>query len=218
MKAIFRFIIAVLLLPYVLAIVYIWWPPSSTLMLSRIANREKVERAWVPLSAISPNLIAAVVSSEDSAFCNHFGFDFNSIEKAMEKSKATGKPLRGASTISQQTAKNLFLWNDRSWIRKAMEVPLTLWIELLWPKKRILEVYLNVAEWGESTFGAETAAKRYFGTHARNLSLHQAALLAGSLPNPQRRAASSPGFGQVMNSMAIEQRVLKRRPDLSCLK
>jgi len=203
-------------LPFLLPFFYFIVPPPSTLMLARWFSLQPVERDWMPISQLSPHLIAAVVSAEDGAFCDHFGFDFKQMEKSMARAKSIGA-ARGASTISQQTAKNLFLWNGRSWVRKALEAPLTLWLELVWSKQRILEAYLNIAEWGDGIFGAEAAARHYFGVSAHDLSSRQAALLAAALPNPVRRSAASPGMGQLLYGLRIEQRMNSARPDLSCI-
>jgi monofunctional glycosyltransferase len=207
----------ILLLPYALTAVYIIVPPVSTLMLADLASLNMPKRYWVPLERISPNLVSAVVSSEDSAFCSHFGFDFNQIQKSIDKA-IDGKNFSGASTITQQTVKNLFLWNGRSWIRKMLEAPLTVWMELLWSKRRILEVYLNIAEWGPHIYGAEAAAKYHFASSASELSRQRASLLAAALPDPLTRSASHPGDGLRALALGLELRLAGSAPDLSCLK
>lgn len=207
----------ILLLPYGLALLYIVIPPPSTLMLADIAAFTLPKRTWIPLNRISPNLIAAVLAAEDSAFCDHFGFDFKAIEKSVDKAM-DGKRYGGASTLTQQTAKNLFLWNGRSWVRKLLEAPLTVWLEIVMSKRRIMEIYLNIAEWGPGVYGAEAAAKYHFGTTAANLSVAQSALLASALPNPVKRSASRPGAGQLITAGIIARRVLSRSPSLACLK
>ena len=146
---------------------------------------------WVPLSDISPHLLQAVVAAEDQKFLSHHGFDLQAIEKALDYN-SKGKRIRGASTISQQTAKNVFLWTGRSWLRKGLETGLTVLLESVWGKPRILEVYLNSIEFGPGVYGAEAAAKRYFGTSAAKLSRSQAALLAAVLPNPHRFSVQKP--------------------------
>jgi monofunctional biosynthetic peptidoglycan transglycosylase len=138
----------------------------------------------VSYPAIAPALVAAVMTSEDEGFCTHDGFDLGAIREAWRDYGVSGR-LRGASTISQQTAKNLFLWPDHSFIRKAIEAYLTVWIELLWPKRRILEVYLNVIEWGPGIYGADEASRAYFAHPASSLTRREAALLAAVLPNPR---------------------------------
>jgi monofunctional biosynthetic peptidoglycan transglycosylase len=146
---------------------------------------------WVDLDHISPNLPLAVVASEDQKFPEHWGFDVEAIEKAYSLNKHSHR-IHGASTISQQVAKNLFLWSGRSYFRKAMEAGLTVLIEGFWPKRRILEVYLNIVEFGPGTYGAEAAAQRFFHTDAARLSRADAAVLAAVLPNPERFAAAAP--------------------------
>jgi monofunctional biosynthetic peptidoglycan transglycosylase len=146
---------------------------------------------WVPLSDISVHLMQAVVAAEDQKFLSHHGFDLRAIEKALDYN-SKGKKIRGASTISQQTAKNVFLWTGRSWLRKGLETGLTVLLETVWGKPRILEVYLNSIEFGPGVYGAEAAAKRYFGTSASKLSRSQAALLAAVLPNPHRFSVQKP--------------------------
>jgi monofunctional biosynthetic peptidoglycan transglycosylase len=150
-----------------------------------------VEYRWVDWNAISPHAGMAVIASEDQRFAEHWGFDLDSIQEAIEERESGGR-LRGASTISQQVAKNLFLWSGRSWIRKGLEAYFTVLIELLWPKQRILEVYLNIAQFGDRTFGVDAAARRFFAKRASALSAHEAALLAAVLPNPVRMRADDP--------------------------
>ncbi|MDZ4741046.1 MAG: monofunctional biosynthetic peptidoglycan transglycosylase [Alphaproteobacteria bacterium] len=167
--------------------------PTTMLMLSEaIIEGRTIRNNWVALRQISPNLIRAVIASEDNEFCRHWGFDFKELEDAWKESKNGGR-LRGASTISQQTAKNVFLWPDRSWIRKGLEAYFTVLIEVLWPKQRIMEVYLNVIEWGPGIFGADAAARRWFGKSAARLTPLEAARLAAILPNPVRYRANPPG-------------------------
>lgn len=212
-----RWLVYVLLAPYALALVYIIVPPPSTLMLYDLVTFTMPKRTWVPLEEISPNLAKAVLVAEDSAFCDHFGFDFRAIEKSLDKA-ADGKRFGGASTITQQTAKNLFLWHDRSWLRKGLEAPLALWLELTMSKRRILEIYLNIAEWAPGVYGAEAAAEYHFKTSAKNLNLAQSALLAASLPNPERRVAGRPSAGVALKAASITRRALMQSPDTSCLR
>lgn len=154
-------------------------------------NTYHTYKRWVPMEKISPNLAMAVMASEDTRFLTHKGFDWVEIENAVEAHRK-GKKLRGASTISQQTAKNVFLFPSRSWVRKGVEVYFTFLIEWIWGKERILEVYLNVAEMGRGIFGAEAAAERLFNTRAAKLSSLQSALIAAALPNPLDRKANKP--------------------------
>jgi monofunctional glycosyltransferase len=172
---------------------YRWMDPGMTSFMSRRLDelREKnpkveLKHQWVPYARISNNLKRAVIAAEDDKFVDHEGFDWEGIQKAIEKNQKKGKVVAGGSTISQQLAKNLFLSASKTPWRKAQEAVITVWIELLWDKRRILEVYLNVVEWGEGLFGAEAAAKRYYGTTAAGLGAEQAARLAVMLPAPRR--------------------------------
>ncbi len=161
-------------------------PPITTLMVMERLRVDKLEQDWRPLGEISPNLQYAVIAAEDANFCLHGGFSIEDIKKAL----ADEDRRRGASTISQQTAKNAFLWPDASWLRKGIEAGFTVLIEGIWPKKRILEVYLNIAEFGIGVFGAEAAAQYYFGVSADGLTRDQSARLAHMLPSPRKRAVS----------------------------
>lgn len=143
------------------------------------------EKTWVPIDKISPNMVRAVVASEDNLFMEHHGFSFNDIEKAFKHNKK-GKRVRGGSTISQQTAKNVFLWPQRSYIRKGLEAWFTVLIELVWSKERIMEVYLNIVETGDGVYGVEAASQKFFNKSAADLTKSQAALIAASLPNPRK--------------------------------
>ena len=167
-------------------------PPGTLIMAARGFAGAEVDKRWAPLEQISPHLVRAVIAAEDTRFCVHGGIDFDAIDKAMEEAERGGR-LRGASTVSQQTAKNAFFWNGGGWLRKGGEAWMTLIIETLWPKRRIMEVYLNVAEWGDGLFGAEAAAQKRFGKSARDLSPREAALLAAVLPNPHQWRVDPPG-------------------------
>lgn len=166
--------------------------PSTLLMMQRAAEGETIRHYPVPINRMSPHIVRAVIAAEDARFCEHDGFDVEAIQDAMQ-SNAQGGRTRGASTISQQTAKNLFLWPDRSWVRKGFETYFTALIEFMWPKRRIIEHYLNVAEWGDGNFGIEAAARARFGVSAADLTPLQAARLAAVLPSPNRWSADSPG-------------------------
>lgn len=183
----------VLLLVSVLLLFRYVNPPTSAFMLGySLANSDKeVQQLWVSFSDISPWMPLAVVASEDQRFPDHWGVDFAAIRKALAEHRA-GEGLRGASTITQQTAKNLFLWNGRSFVRKTLEAGLALAVDGLWPKRRILEVYLNIAEFGSGIYGVEAASQIYFGIPARQLSAAQAARLAAVLPNPKVLSVASP--------------------------
>ena len=174
-----------------LILVFRYLPPISTLMIARWLEGETVERHYVPLERISGFLRAAVIVSEDARFCEHNGVDWGALREVLDRPGAHG-PKRGASTIPMQIAKNLFLWPSRSYIRKAIEIPLALLIDLEWPKRRILEVYLNLAEWGKGVFGAEAAARHYFHKGADRLDAREAALLATALPSPGHRNPARP--------------------------
>jgi len=183
----------VLLLPYVLVPLYRVINPISTLMLWRWATGARVERSFVPIERMAPALPVTVIASEDGRFCTHGGIDWREIRERLEDVDEISA-ARGVSTISQQTAKNLFLWPGRSFLRKGLELPLALWIDLVLPKSRVLEIYLNVAEWGPNgQFGAETGSRYAFNKSARSLTPREAALLAAVLPNPRRRSAKQPG-------------------------
>lgn len=198
-KRIFQ-ILAVLVLCYAtlvltLMVAYRWVdPPMSALMLSQRIGGTSISQKWVPLERISPNLQVAVVLSEDGRFCSHRGVDWGELREAIEQS-LDGAGARGGSTISMQTVKNLFLWPSKSYVRKAVEIPLAMGTEMTWSKARMLEIYLNIAEWGPGVFGAEAAARYHFGKSAAALSPREAALLAVSLPNPFDRQAGNPGVG-----------------------
>ncbi len=166
-------------------------PPFSMLMLQQRLIGEDVDQDWVSLDSISPHVVRAVLLSEDGRFCQHWGVDLDEMQNAIERA-GDGIP-RGASTISMQVTKNLFLWQSKSYLRKAIEIPLTFVIEALWPKRRIMEVYLNIAEWGPGIFGVEAASRYHFNKPAARLSEREAAQLAVALPNPIRRDAGDPG-------------------------
>jgi monofunctional biosynthetic peptidoglycan transglycosylase len=188
-------LLVVLLLPYLVAPFYRVGHPVSTLMAWRWLTGAPVSRHWIDFSAISPALPRSVVASEDTNFCRHHGVDWGALREAIDDAQE-GERLRGASTITQQVAKNLFLWPLPGPIRKLLEFPLALWIDLVLPKQRILEIYLNIAELGPSgQFGAHAGAAYAFGRPASALAPREAALLAAILPNPVRRSARSPGPG-----------------------
>lgn len=187
--------IVLVLIPYLLTPLYATGQPVSTLMLWRWITGAPVERTWVDLKAMSPALPRSVVGSEDARFCSHQGIDWNSLQSAIDDAQ-DGEVSGGGSTITQQVAKNLFLWPGRSFIRKGMEVPLAMWIDLILSKQRILELYLNIAEMGPTgQFGAEAGSQFAFGRSVSNISAREAALLAAILPNPVTRSAKTPGPG-----------------------
>jgi len=188
-------VLIVLLLPYILVPVYGIVTPVSTLMLARWLTGRNVVRSYMPIDRLAPALPLAVLVAEDDRFCSHHGIDWDEIHIAIEQADDISE-ARGGSTITQQTAKNLFLWPGRSFVRKALEFPLALWIDLVLPKRRIMEIYLNIVQWGPNgEFGAEAGARSAFGKSAANLDPREAALLAAILPNPVRRSARRPGPG-----------------------
>jgi len=188
-------VLALLALPYAITPFYAMVNPVSTVMLWRSLSGGRVERQYVPLERISPALTLAVIIAEDGRFCSHHGVDFTELRGAIADADALDD-LRGGSTITQQVAKNLFLWPGRSFVRKALEFPLALWIDLMLSKRRVLEIYLNIAEWGPNgEFGVEVGSRRAFGKPARELSKYQAATLAAVLPSPAKRDARMPGPG-----------------------
>ncbi len=197
MKRLRRWLLAGLaacLLLSVAPVIMLRWvtPPTSAVMLQRIlVEGHKLDYQWVPLTQIAPAVALAVVAAEDQKFPDHLGFDLKAIRNAVENN-ARGGRLRGASTLTQQVARNLFLWQGRSYLRKGLEAWFTLLLELCWSKQRILEVYLNIAETGPQTFGIQAAARRYFGQSASTLTREQAALIAAVLPNPLRFHADRP--------------------------
>ncbi len=211
-KWIFKAVIVFFILSVFSVIVFRWVPvPFTPLMLIRnVEQWSKGEKApfehdWVSMDKISQNLAKAVIVSEDQKFMEHFGFDIEAIEKAYEKNKK-GKRVKGASTITQQTAKNVFLWPQRTYVRKGFEVYFTFLIEVFWSKKRILEVYLNSIEMGKGIYGAEAAAQHWFRKPAAKLSNYEAASIAAILPNPRRfRASGSSGYIERRKSWILRQ-------------
>ena len=188
-------ILLLLLLPYLVAPFYRAGHPVSTLMAWRWLRGAPVSRQWVDLNAMSPYLPRTVVASEDAKFCSHRGVDWDALREVMDDAE-DGEVTRGGSTITQQVAKNLFLWPGRSVVRKALEIPLALWIDLVLGKQRVLEIYLNIAELGPSgQFGVGSGAAYAFGKSASELAPREAALLAAILPNPIKRSARNPRPG-----------------------
>src|SRR6266699_3735983 len=210
-------VLVVLLLPYLITPLYLAVNPVSTLMLWRWAKGAPVVRTWAPLRTIAPVLPLSVIVAEDARFCTHRGIDFGELRAAIEDADDLSE-MRGGSTITQQTAKNLFLWPGRSVVRKALEFPLALWIDLILGKRRVMEIYLNIAEWGpDGEFGAEAAARKAFGKSARDLNAHEAATLASILPNPIRRNAGRPGAGVRRLTGIYEGRARKSPEAAACI-
>jgi monofunctional glycosyltransferase len=219
LRFLFKWLIYFILGSVALVLIYAVVPVPTTLTMLFDTNGAK--RDWTSLSNISPNLVRAVIAAEDSKFCTHDGFDREAIEKALERNKS-GSKMRGGSTISQQTAKNVFLWQGTGYTRYVRKVPefwFTFLIETVWSKRRIMEVYLNVAETGIGTYGAEEGAQRYFGKSAKNLSRVEAARLAAILPLPKKRAVNGAGgfTRRYGNSIAARIRVVQRDGLDSCI-
>ena len=181
-------------------------PPVTPLMVIRWVEGDRASRQWAPYRRISPELVVAVMASEDARFCRHFGIDWQAAREAWHKNQRSSQ-LYGASTITMQTARNLFLWPSRSWLRKGVEVYFTVLLELFLDKRRIMELYLNVIEWGRGIYGAETAARAYFGKSAAELTRREAALLAAVLPDPRRWSPAAPTAYIVRRAAIIQGRM-----------
>ena len=195
-----------------LVVAYRWVnPPISTLMLGQMIAGTAIERTWVPLNRISPQLIRAVVLSEDGRFCAHGGIDWRALKDAIAHD-------RGGSTITMQVVKNLFLWPSRSYVRKAIEIALAYLVEALWPKERILEIYLNIAEWGDGVFGAEAAARTHFTKPALRLTTQEAALMVVALPSPLERSPGLPSAATSRLAGRLLLRMATSRIDLACVR
>ncbi|MBO6638622.1 MAG: monofunctional biosynthetic peptidoglycan transglycosylase [Roseitalea sp.] len=205
--------------PFVLTLVYRIDAvrPVSTLMLSRMVTLQPVDRQWVEIDHVAPRLYQSVMMSEDGQFCSHHGIDLRELRAVIDDA-LEGERVRGASTITMQTAKNLFLWNGRSLIRKGLEVPLAIWIDLVLPKQRIMEIYLNIAEWGPSgQFGIKAGAAHHFGRAPDGLNNRQSALLAVTLPNPHVRDPARPGAGMQRVADIVQRRAAQSGDYVRCL-
>ena len=211
-------LLIVLLAPSALLLVYRFLPvPITPLMVIRLLQGEGLHKAWVPLEAIAPALPYAVIAAEDNRFCEHAGFDWRELEGQIDRLRAGGR-ARGASTITMQTAKNLFRWPGRDLVRKALEAWFTPQIELLWPKRRIIGVYLNIAEFGPGIYGAEAAARTYFGKSAGELGKGEAALLAAVLPSPRSWSPARPTKYLQRRARTIRTRIDQLGPMLGCVR
>ena len=217
-KAALKILVLLALIPLILVPIYAFVPPVSTVMIGRWLTGKPVTRIWKPLEQISPNLVRAVIAAEDARFCSHRGVDWIEVNHAIEDADDLGA-ARGASTIPMQTAKNLFLWPGRQFIRKAFEVPLAYYMSLMWTKRRMIEIYLNAAEWGPNgEFGAEAGARRAFHKSAAVLLPSEAALLAAVLPDPRHRNAGRPSAGLLRTSLRYRKLVaMAGSPVTSCL-
>jgi monofunctional biosynthetic peptidoglycan transglycosylase len=217
-RAIVLVLIMLVLLPYLIVPLYRFIDPPSALMMWRRITLQRVEQTWVPLTAIAPALPRTVIASEDGRFCAHRGIDFGELRAAFREADDLSE-MRGGSTIAQQTVKNLFLWQGRSYVRKLLEFPLALWTDLVLGKRRMMEIYLNIAEWGPGgQFGAEAGARHAFGKSARDLSGREAALMASILPNPVVRSAARPGPGVRRLAGIYENRVRRTAAASACIR
>lgn len=212
---------------YILALALLFWSllliqnslfaPVSTLMMADFFRLKVPHRHFVRLNHISPNLIKSAVAAEDGKFCTHHGVDWDSLHKAVNAAVDNEEDRsHGASTISMQLTKNLFLWPGRSYLRKTIEIPLAISLDTVWGKRKIMESYLNVAEFGDGLYGAESAAQRYFGKSAAQLNMREAALLVATLPNPHKRNAARPGNYVASYAGSIAARA--NNADISCLR
>jgi monofunctional glycosyltransferase len=191
--------------------------PVSTLMLKDLATAQGYDRRWVPLESIAPVMVNSVIMSEDGQFCFHYGIDLREMQGVITDALA-GESTRGASTIPMQTVKNLFLWQGRSFLRKALEAPYAVYADLILPKRRIMEIYLNIAEWGPNIYGIEAAAQHHFGRSAANLTPRQAALLAVTLPNPYERDPAKPGRDMRALAERVQRLAARSGAYVGCVK
>ena len=206
----------VLMWPLVMTLVYGVVPvPVSNVMILRLFSGHGLHKHWVGLDQMSPDLARAVVASEDQRFCEHHGVDWIEFQDAMDSGEEG--PSRGASTLSMQVAKNLFLWDGRSFIRKGLEMPLAYYMDAVLTKRRMIEIYLNIAEWGPGVYGAEAAAQFHFRKPAAALTKHEAALLAAVLPNPIKRQAGHPSFKVILIAQHIQRSMGGIDPYLACV-
>ena len=216
----YALIVGVVLCVFPVLLTLIYLPsavkPVSTLMIQQRFSGETVKRDWVPLEKISPFVWQSVVSSEDGQFCSHHGVDWNQINIVIDDA-LEGEPVRGASTITMQSVKNLYLWPSRSYVRKVLEVPLALLVNAIWGKKRTMEIYLNIAEWGPGIYGIEAAAQHHFKRSAARLTRKQAALLAVTLPNPILRNPRKPNRGMRNLARLVERRARASGAYVKCL-
>jgi monofunctional glycosyltransferase len=218
LRLLLRITAALLLLPAVTTLIFAVSPvPITPLMAIRASDGQSPTKSWVALENIAPALQRSVIVAEDATFCFHHGFETEALQKAWDSYQRGGR-LRGGSTITMQTAKNVYLWPDRTFVRKGLEAWLTVYLETLWTKRRTLEVYLNVAEWGPGIYGAQAAAQHHFSKDAADLSDHEAALLAAVLPSPRRWSASKPGPYVRTRAETIQYRATRIGDGDDCLK
>ncbi|GHC77170.1 monofunctional biosynthetic peptidoglycan transglycosylase [Limoniibacter endophyticus] len=220
LRRVLFYVVIVAMIPLALTILYIpsFVHPISTLMVRDLVAFQGYDRRWVPIDEISPNLVNAVIMSEDGQYCSHQGIDWTAMRSVIDSAMSGDDDTRGASTIPMQTVKNLFLWNGRSYVRKALEAPLALYFDFFMPKRRLMEIYLNIAEWGSGIYGAEAAAQHHFGRSAAELTARQGALLAVSLPNPITRNAGKPGPGLSRLANRIQARARQSGAYVGCVR
>lgn len=218
LKRIVLAVLAVMLFPYVLILLYLlpFIHPVSTLMLRDLLLLRGYDRRWVSIDDVAPVLVQSVMMSEDGQYCFHGGVDWGEMRMLVEDT-LKGQETRGGSTIPMQTAKNLFLWNSRSFIRKGLELPLAVGSDFVWSKRRLMEIYLNIAEWGPGIYGIEAAAQYHFKVPASKLTRRQESLLAVSLPNPIDRNAGKPGRGLRRLAALIERRAQGSGDYIKCI-
>ena len=219
LRALLYALLGLLALPYLLTLAYTLVPPPvTTLMLWKKLEGNGIDYRWRPLDETSQNLVRSVVTAEDARICEHSGVEWNTLGEVLKEAVTNENgPTRGGSTITQQVAKNLFLWPSRSYVRKALELPLALWIDLVWSKRRIVEVYVNIAEWAPGIYGVEAAAQHHFKKSGKAMSRSEAAQLAAALPNPVVRDAGKPGPQVRAKARTIRKRVNSTLPYLECL-
>ena len=219
LRRIIKIVAVLVALPVVLTILYLpsFVHPISTLMMKDLVTLQGYDRRWVPLEDIAPVLVHSVIMSEDGQFCSHMGVDLAEL-KVVSDDAIAGERTRGASTITMQTVKNLYLWaRPLETLRKAVELPLAVYMDLVMPKRRIMEIYLNIAQWGPNIYGIEAAAQHHFGRSAKNLTRRQAALLTVALPNPITRNPARPGPGLRRLANVIERRAARAGGYVGCL-
>ncbi|MEM9105005.1 MAG: monofunctional biosynthetic peptidoglycan transglycosylase [Pseudomonadota bacterium] len=217
-RILLRLLIVIVALPFVLIVLYKipGVHPVSTLMLRDLVSLRGYERQWVDFDSISPALVQSVMMSEDGRFCEHHGVDWGALNLVIDEA-LDGERARGASTIAMQTVKNLFLWSNRSYLRKALEVPLALAADTIWSKRRLMEIYLNIAEWGPGVYGIEAASLYYYGVSAADLSRRRAAYLAVTLPNPHLRQPDKPTRNLTRVARTVEFRARQSGAYIKCL-
>lgn len=218
LRLVLLLVLFLIVAPYFLVLLYVpsFVHPVSTLMAGETFVGRAYERRWVDFDDIAPVLVQSVMMSEDGQYCAHGGVDWNALNVVIDDA-LEGEGVRGASTIPMQTVKNLFLTSSRTFVRKALEVPLAMWVDLIWSKRRTMEIYLNIAEWAPGVFGVEAAAQTYFGRPAAKLTGRQAALLAVTLPNPIKRNPAKPSNSLSRMAQKIEKRASQSGAYIKCL-